>query len=74
MFRSQSIQGPTWLGTAPIVNESYLITVYPDYLDVELDWEFGVGGTEPAAYGNALEIVGNINLESNATVVGMLVW
>jgi len=74
IFRSQSTQGDTWLGSAPIVKENFLFTVYPDYLDVELNWEFGIGGEEPGAYKNALEIVGNINLESNSTVVGMLVW
>lgn len=74
LFRSQSTQGPTWLGSAPIVKESYLITVYPDYLDIELDWEFGVGGSMPEVHRDALEIVGNINFEKGSSVIGMLVW
>jgi hypothetical protein len=74
IFRSQSTQGPTWLGTAFIQKEEFNITVYPDYLDVELNWEFGIGGSEPASYKDALEIVGNLNLEKNSTVVGMLLW
>ncbi|MBW8886315.1 MAG: hypothetical protein JF616_01050 [Fibrobacteres bacterium] len=73
-FRSQSTQGPTWLGTADITKENYRITVYPDYLDVELEWEFTVGGTRPEQYGDALEIVGNLNLAENSSVIGMLVW
>jgi Vault protein inter-alpha-trypsin domain len=74
VFRSQSTQGPTWTGTAPIVSEHYDIKVNPTYLDVELTLEFGVGGTAPADFRNALEIVGNLNLEKGSTVVGMLVW
>ncbi|MEO6095203.1 MAG: VIT domain-containing protein [Fibrobacteria bacterium] len=73
-FRSQSTQGPAWTGTAGIVKEEFNVTVYSDYLDVQLDWEIDVGGSEPASYKNALEIVGNINFEANATVVGMLLW
>lgn len=73
-FRSQSTQGATWLGTAEITKENYRITVYPDYLDVELEWEFTVGGTRPEQYGDALEIVGNLNLVENSSVIGMLVW
>lgn len=74
LFRSQSTQGPAWQGTATITHEHYAITVFPDYLDVELEWEFTVGGTEPDSFKSALEIVGNLNLEKNSTVVGMLVW
>jgi hypothetical protein len=74
VFRSQSTQGTTWLGTADITKENYRITVYPDYLDVELEWEFTVGGTRPEQYGDALEIVGNLNLAENSSVIGMLVW
>jgi hypothetical protein len=73
-FRSQSTQGPTWIGTAEISREQCHITVFPDYLDVELEWEFGVGGTRPEQYGDALEIVGNLNLAQNASMIGMLVW
>jgi hypothetical protein len=73
-FRSQSTQGPSWQGTAEITKEHCRITVYPDYLDVELEWEFGVGGTRPERYADALEIVGNLNLVQNSSVVGMLVW
>ncbi len=74
LFRSQSTQGKAWQGTATITSEHYQLTVNPDYLDVELEWVFEVGGTEPDSFRNALEIVGNLNLENNATVVGMLVW
>lgn len=74
LFRSQATQGPAWTGTAEIVTERYVMTVHPDYLEVELDWEFGVGGTKPAQHENALEIVGNINFERKSTVTGMLVW
>lgn len=74
LFRSQSTQGTAWQGSATITREHYAITVFPDYLDVELEWEFTVGGAEPDSFKNALEIVGNLNLEKNSTVVGMLVW
>ncbi len=74
IFRSQSTQGPSWTGSAPIVGENYRITVNRNYLDVELTLEFGVDGNKPNAYSDALEIVGNLNLEANSTVVGMLVW
>ncbi len=74
VFRSQSTQGATWTGTADITKENYRITVYPDYLDVELEWEFTAGGTRPEQYGDALEIVGNLNLAQNSSVIGMLVW
>jgi len=74
LFRSQSTQGAPWQGTATIKSEKYQITVYPDYLDVELDWTFTASGTEPDSFSNALEIVGNLNLEDNSTVVSMLVW
>jgi hypothetical protein len=74
LFRSQSTQGPAWTGTVNIQKEEFTITVYPDYLDVQLDWELGVGGTAPESFRNALEIVGNINFEANSTVVGMLLW
>jgi hypothetical protein len=74
LFRSQSTQGEAWRGTATIVKEHYAITVYPDYLDVELDWVFEVGGTEPDSFANALEIVGNLNLADKSVVVGMITW
>ena len=74
VFRSQATQGDMWTGTAAIIAEHYDVTVYPDYLDVELDWVFQVGGTAPAEFEDALEIVGNLNLEDNSVVVSMLVW
>lgn len=74
VFRSQATQGPAWTGTAEIVSERYVMTVHPDYLEVELDWEFGVGGSKPAQHEKALEIVGNLNFEANSSVTGMLVW
>lgn len=74
LFRSQSTQGEQWMGTAEIVSEHFDVTVFPDYLDVELEWIFEVGGKEPENYADALEIVGNINFEDNSTVVSMLVW
>jgi len=74
LFRSQSTQGIQWTGTAAITKEKFRITVYPDYLDVELDWTFTVGGTEPDDYKDALEIVGNLNLEDNSTIISMITW
>jgi hypothetical protein len=74
VFRSQSTQGAPWQGTATITKEHYDITVYPDYLDVEMEWVFEVGGNKPDSFTNALEIVGNINLVEKSTVVGMLTW
>jgi len=75
IFRSQSTQGATWLGTAAITEEKMNVTIYRNYLDVELDWVFKADGTAaPAEYGDALEIVGNINLVQGSVVVGMLVW
>ncbi len=74
LFRSQSTQGKAWTGTAVIEKESYRMTVYPDYLDVELDWTFRVSGEKPAEHEDALEIVGNINLVSDAVVVGLITW
>jgi hypothetical protein len=73
-FRSQSTQGTPWTGTASIVREALSIVVYPDYLDVQLDWEFQVGGNRPASYDNALEIVGNLSLEAHSVVSGLLLW
>ncbi|MBF0432347.1 MAG: hypothetical protein HQK83_13765 [Fibrobacteria bacterium] len=73
-FRSQSTQGPQWLGTSQIISEKYDITVHPDYLDINLEWEFNVGGTAPDSFTNALEIVGNLNLQKGAVVIGMLLW
>lgn len=74
LFRSQSTQGEPWQGTAQIIREHYDITVFPDYLDVELEWEFKTGGTEPAAHKDALEIVGNLNFVQNSVVVSMITW
>lgn len=74
LFRSQSTQGAQWMGTAVIEDEEFRITVHPDYLDVELDWVFRVGGQAPEKFGDALEIVGNLNLVRNSVVVGMLTW
>jgi hypothetical protein len=74
LFRSQATQGKAWTGTMTFVREAYNITVFPDYLDVELEWELGVNGTKPDSFTNALEIVGNINLEHGSVVVGMLLW
>jgi hypothetical protein len=74
LFRSQSTQGDPWQGTAQIIREHYDITVFPDYLDVELEWEFKVGGTVPAAYKDALEIVGNLNFVQNSVVISMITW
>jgi hypothetical protein len=73
-FRSQSTQGPTWVGTATIIKENMVVTVYPNYLDVELEWVFKADGTTPEQYADALEIVGNLTLERGSVVVGMLVW
>ncbi|MBD3314204.1 MAG: hypothetical protein GF344_00325 [Chitinivibrionales bacterium] len=74
LFRSQSTQGSAWTGTALIEEERYRITVHPDYLDVELEWVFRVGGTEPDSFKNALEIVGNLNLVDKSVVVGLITW
>ncbi len=74
IFRSQSTQGEAWTGQARIIEEKYRIGVYADYLDVELEWVFGVSGGKPAEHEDALEIVGNINLQSGAVVVGLLTW
>lgn len=74
VFRSQATQGPKWTGTATIIEERFVITVFPDYLDVEMDWEFAIGGTKPEQYEKALEIVGNINLEAGASIIGLLAW
>jgi hypothetical protein len=74
VFRSQSTQGAQWQGTATITSEKFDITVYPDYLDVDLEWVFKVGGTPPDSFKNALEIVGNLNLDAHSTVVGLITW
>jgi hypothetical protein len=74
VFRSQSTQGAQWMGSAVIEDEEFRITVHPDYLDVELDWVFRVGGQAPEKFQDALEIVGNLNLVRNSAVVGMLTW
>ena len=74
VFRSQSTQGTLWQGTATITSEKFDITVYPDYLDVDLEWVFKVGGTPPDSFKNALEIVGNLNLDAHSTVVGLITW
>lgn len=74
LFRSQSTQGDPWQGTAQIIREHYDITVFPDYLDVELEWEFKTGGDEPAAHKDALEIVGNLNFVQNSVVISMITW
>jgi len=73
-FRAQSTQGSYWTGTAKITQEKYNITVFPDYLDVELEWEFTVSGSEPDSFKDALEIVGNLNLVDKSVVVGMITW
>ena len=73
-FRSQSTQGPAWTGDAVITDEKMHVTVYRNYLDVELEWVFTANGVAPACYADALEIVGNVNLERGSVVVGMLVW
>ncbi|MEO6095184.1 MAG: hypothetical protein ABIW76_05755 [Fibrobacteria bacterium] len=77
VFRSQSTQGAQWTGTAVIEDEQFRITVHPNYLDVELDWVFRVGGKDqkgPEKFQDALEIVGNLNLVRSSVVVGMLTW
>ncbi len=74
VFRSQSTQGNQWMGTATIEEEEFRITVHPNYLEVELDWVFRVGGDAPEKFSDALEIVGNINLVKNSVVTGMLTW
>ena len=73
-FRSQSTQGKTWTGTVSITDERFNITVHRDYLDVELEWVFEVGGQAPEENRDALEIVGNVNLEQGSIVIGMLLW
>jgi len=47
LFRSQSTQGNPWKGKATIIQEQFNITVYADYLDVEMDWVFEVTGNVP---------------------------
>jgi hypothetical protein len=74
VFRSQATQGTQWQGTVAITSEKFDITVYPDYLDVDLEWVFKVGGTPPDSFKNALEIVGNLNLDAHSTVVGLITW
>ncbi len=74
IFRSQSTQGATWTGTATITNELMRVSVYANYLDVELEWTFMADGTRPAQYADALEIVGNMNLDYGSVVVGMILW
>ena len=74
VFRSQSTQGADWQGTAVIESERFDITVFPDYLDVDLEWVFRVGGAPPDSFKNALEIVGNLNLDAHSTVVGLITW
>jgi hypothetical protein len=75
VFRSQSTQGSPWQGTATITDERYDITVYPDYLDVELQWIFKASGTtEPDSFKDAIEIVGNFNIVANSTITSMITW
>src|SRR5512133_1662878 len=75
VFRSQSTQGSPWQGTAEITDERYDITVYPDYLDVELQWIFKASGTtEPDSFKDAIEIVGNFNIVANSTITSMITW
>lgn len=73
-LRTQATQGAWWSGTATINKESFDITVHPDYLDVVLEWEIGAGGSQPPGYANALEIVGNLNLEQGSVVTGLFLW
>jgi hypothetical protein len=74
VFRSQSTQGAQWMGSATIEDEEIRMTVHANYVDVELDWVFRVGGERPAKFQDALEIVGNLNLAKGSVVVGMLTW
>jgi hypothetical protein len=74
-FACRATQGHLWQGTSSIVSEQFRITVMPAYLDVELNWELNAGGyPKPDSFTNALEIVGNLNLAQDASVIGMLLW
>jgi len=74
IFSSQATQGLRWNGTAKIIEEKFDITVFADYLDVEVEWIIEVSGSSRPQEDNSLEIVGNIDLIKNSTVVGMILW
>lgn len=74
VFACRATQGTMWQGSSQITSEKYRVTVYPDYLDVEMEWVLNTGGTPPAQYRDAIEIVGNINLQAGSVVVGLLLW
>jgi len=73
-FCSQTTQGFKWIGTAKIIREKFDITVFSDYLDVEVEWVIEVSGATRPAEDNSLEILGDIELVENSTVVGMILW
>ena len=74
IFRSQSTQGAPWTGSMRFIGEKFDVTIYKEYLDVELEWEVAADGEKPTEYTDALEIVGNIDLEPQSAILGMLLW
>ncbi len=73
-FYSQSTKSVRWQGTSEMIAEHYTITVYPAYLDVELDAEFDCKGAEPDSFRDSLEIRGSLKLPYSSAVTGVLLW
>jgi len=73
-FNTQSTQGLLVRGSGTLVEEKYNITVYADYLDVELELVLKSGGNKPDSFANALEFTGRLNLINNSVIIGMITW
>jgi len=74
ILSSQATQGLRWNGSAQITSEKFEITVFEDYLDIEVEWVIQVGGNNRPQIPLSLEIIGDVYLLEKSSVVGMILW
>jgi len=74
-FSCRSTQGLVWSGTSEIIREKIDITILPDHLDVEHEFELNAKAqwSDPN-FPNSLEITGTLNLENSTVITGLLLW
>ena len=74
-FRCQATQGFAWQGLSQVTAERIDISILPDHLDVEHEFEIDARPTWNApSHPNSLEILGNITMAKGTVITGLLLW
>lgn len=75
-FACQATQGFAWTGLSEVTRERIEITIHPDHLDVEHEFEINARSNrwDSPSQPGSLEITGTLNMEAGTIVTGLLLW